>query len=109
MSNSSPIEQRRLKLHAIFESIPGVAKVYFQPPPGVMMKYPCIRYNRDGGEIMHSNDLGYTFHPRYTVTVIDPDPTSDISEKLIRLLPMLQADRNYTADNLNHSVFSLYY
>jgi len=45
---------------------------------------------------------------RYQVTVIDADPDSIIPEK-IEALPMCTFDRQFTADNLYHDVFSLYF
>ena len=44
----------------------------------------------------------------YMVTVIDPNPISDIHEKILRL-PLCSFDRHYTQDNLNHDVYNLYY
>ena len=45
---------------------------------------------------------------RYTVTVIDDDPDSDI-QRIIDQFPLCEFDRFYTSDDLNHWVFDLYY
>lgn len=102
-------EERRLEMHAKMEAIPGVRKVYFQPPDSEQMVYPCIRYSLNGGTHSYSGDYTYMYHPRYSVIVIDPDPTSQIPFDLVQAFPMIQADRNYTSNNLNHSVYTLYY
>jgi hypothetical protein len=45
---------------------------------------------------------------RYLVTVIDRNPDSLIPDK-VAALPMCVYDRFYTADNLNHNVFKLFF
>lgn len=101
--------ERRLEFHAKLESIPGVKKAYFQAPSTVKMKYPCVRYNRDGAWQPHANDRMYQFQWRYSVVVIDPNPDTKIPELLAKSFPHTRFDRFYTADNLNHYVFTIYY
>ena len=45
---------------------------------------------------------------RYQVTVIYKNPDSDLPHRLA-MLPMCTHDRHFTADNLNHDIFNLYY
>ena len=99
---------RRPKLHALLVSILGSNNVYFQPPPTIKMNYPCIVYNRSSGDSQYADNEAYAFTLRYTVTYIDRKPENDIVEKLA-LIPMCRYDRFYTANGLNHDVFSLYY
>lgn len=98
----------RLELQAILEDILGSKYVYFQPPPTVKMSYPCIIYKRDDIDAKFADNGPYTHTNRYSVTVVDPDPDSKIPYK-IACLPMCLMDRHYTADNLNHDVFTLYF
>ena len=65
-------------------------------------------YNRDKESVEYANNKMYTYQKRYQVTVIDPDPDSDIPAK-IRVLPTAIFNRFYTAHNLNHDVFHLYF
>ena len=102
------MSNRRLQLHDILCKISGVKKVYFQPPESVKMEYPCIRYVLEGMPAEYANDRAYRKTNRYMVTVMDKDPDSVIPSEVINL-PMCSFDRFYTADNLNHWVFSLYY
>lgn len=97
---------RRLELHAILVAI--TPNVYFQPPPNDQMQYPCIRYERAKADTRHANGKPYTITQRYLVTVIDRDPDSDIPGKVAQL-PTCEHDRFYTADNLNHDVFNLFF
>lgn len=99
---------RRLKLHEILSSIKGVKKVYFQPPESMKMDYPCIRYNVDNDYNLKANNLSYNHRIMYLITVIDKNPDSNIPDAL-RKIPYCGFDRWYSADNLNHWVFTLYF
>jgi hypothetical protein len=96
----------RLELQALLLTM--APNVYFQPPPTAMMKYPCIVYKRDYSNTEFADDKPYKHRKRYMVTVIDQDPDSDIPEK-VKELPLCLFDRFYTADNLNHDVFKLFF
>lgn len=98
----------RLELQSLLEQLLGGDNVYFQPPPSVRMSYPAIRYERSDIRSNRADNQHYTQTRGYTVTVIDPDPDSEIVEKVSRL-PMCEFDRHYAADNLNHDVFRLYF
>lgn len=98
----------RSDLQTLLIDILGSGNVYFQPPPTVKMLYPCIVYRRDSAKVNFAGDRPYKYMTRYQVTVIDRDPDSDIPAK-IAALPMCIFDRFYTADNLNHDVFKLFF
>lgn len=100
---------RQLKLHEELCDILGSRNVYFQPPETVKMEYPCIVYSRADGDTKFANDMPYTFERRYNVTIIDPDPDSKIIEKMAYNFPKCIYDRHFTADNLNHDIFKIYY
>lgn len=107
------MSNRREEFHYILVDILGTrgqpkSRVYFQPPETIKLKYPCIIYNRSAIDTKHADDKLYNHRRRYTVTVIDPDPDSEILEKILNL-PLCRFDRHYTADNLNHDVFNVYY
>lgn len=99
---------RRLRLHEILVGILGSNHVYFQPPASLKMVYPCIVYQYSTGDTQFADDGPYVFFKRYQITVIDPNPDSEIPEK-VKDLPRCLNDRNYVSDNLNHYVFNLYY
>jgi hypothetical protein len=98
----------RLQLQTKLVSILGTDNVYFQPPPTVKMKYPCIVYHRDSIQTEYADDNPYKSTIRYQITVIDRDPDSLISAK-VGALPMSRFERFFTADNLNHDVYTLYF
>lgn len=96
----------QLDLQTLLETI--APNVYFQPPTTYKMVYPCIRYKRNRIDTKYSNNRIYNNTVGYTLTVIDPNPNSELLEKLL-LLPLCSFDRHYTQDNLNHDVFNIYY
>lgn len=98
----------RLELHEVLCDILGSRNVYYQPPESIKMKYPAIVYSRNRIDNTFANDSVYTQKKSYSVTVIDEDPDSAIVDAM-SFLPRCRFDRHYTADNLNHDVFTIYY
>jgi len=96
----------RLELQTLLESIITSDNVYFQPPPGHLMSYPCIVYNRSKIRTIPADNAAYIKMKQYTVTVIDANPDSVIPDKIIAL-PQCVFDRHFVSDNLNHDVFNL--
>lgn len=99
---------QRQDLHDILVDALGSNAVYFQPPPKVSLTYPCIIYKRERSETVFSDNVPYALDKQYQITVIDRDPDSVIPDK-IAMLPTARHDRTFTADNLNHDVFTLYF
>lgn len=102
------MDQKRIQLQEILETILGSKNVYFQPPESLKMKYPAIRYTRSSIESTYADDIPYRNHKQYELIAIYKDPDSDLPDK-IKSLPMCRHNRHYTADNLNHDVFTIYY
>ena len=98
----------RLELQTRLEEILGSRNCYFQPPASLKMSYPAIRYKLNGIDKINANNLAYIQSRSYEVTVIDANPDSEIPDKVSQL-PMCRFDRYYTADNLNHYVYTIYY
>lgn len=98
----------RLELQSLLESILGSRNVYFQPPETVRMSYPCIVYQRNDEVNQFADNRPYMHDKQYILTVIDKNPDSAILDKIAEL-PRSHYDRHFTADNLNHDVFTIYY
>lgn len=96
----------RQQLQKILEDITD--NVYFQPPTNTVITYPCIIYKRDGSNSEHADNKLYVHTKRYQVTVIDQNPDSDLPDSIIEL-PLCELDRTFTAENLNHYVFTLFF
>lgn len=99
---------QRLDLQAILVDLLGSENVYFQPPSNLQMVYPCIIYKRDDISTIHANNFPYKHKKRYQVTTVDVNPDSNIHDKLADL-PFCAYERSFSADNLNHDVFNLYF
>lgn len=99
-------KDRRLELHTLFKAL--TPNVYYQPPRGVQMHYPAIRYELNRLEPTHADNKPYLLDRGYQVTVIDEDPDSTIAEEISKF-EMCRFNRSYTADNLNHFVFIIYH
>lgn len=98
----------REALQTLLEELLGSRNVYFQPPESKKFKYPCIVYERSGIRTDSANNKRYLKHKRYTVTYIDEDPDSEIPDRILEQ-NHCSFDRHFTADNLNHDVFTLYF
>lgn len=100
------MDQRRDELQALFLTF--CPNVYFQPPASVGMDYPCIRYKRSNVKVEYADNSAYLGKTRYEVTVIDQDPDSGL-RFWVANLPLCSYERHYTADNLNHDVYNLFF
>lgn len=99
---------QRLELQTKLEEILESVNVYFQPPPNLVMQYPCIVYERDNATLKNANNLTYFWRPRYQVTLIDRNPDSDVIDKLAAL-PLSSFSRHFATSGLNHDVFVIYH
>lgn len=95
-------------LEALMEDCNNTPHVYYQPPPSLRLVYPAIVYNFDDIRNNPADNYPYTQNVAYQVTVIDEDPDSVLA-KAVSKLQLCRFDRFYTADNLNHFVYNLYY
>lgn len=96
----------RLEFHALLKTF--VDEVYFQPPPNIVLQYPCIVYTRDFEKAEFADNKPYSREKRYMVTVIDRDPDGDITDK-VASLPKSLFNRHFAADDLNHDVYNVYF
>lgn len=99
---------RRLQLQTLLSGVPEVKFAYFQAPPANMMEYPCIVYDLDNRLMTHANNNPYQSTKRYQLTVMYRDADSKVPDAVANL-PMCSFSRKFTADNLHHQVFNLYF
>lgn len=98
----------RLELQSKLEELLGSRNVYYQPPESKKMEYPAIIYSKKDIRSRYANDATYLNNKCYELIVIDKLPDNKVIDKLLEL-PYCSFDRHYTADNLNHDVFTIYY
>lgn len=102
------MSKARLDLQEFLEILKGDQNVYFQPPASVKMNYPAIVYKLSNINNTHANNSPYIQDTAYQLIYITKNP-DDVMIKTLSKLPMCDFDRHYTADNLNHYSYILYY
>lgn len=97
----------RLELHQELLSLAPHA--YHQPPATVRMSYPCFRYDLSDIETWHADNRSYRNLNHYSLTYISKEPAEDKAHEILEHFKYCRFDRHYTADNLHHYTFELYY
>lgn len=100
--------RNRLDLQALLESLPGIEKVYFQPPENTKLIYPCIIYTFDKFGTEKADNIDYLRRRRYELTLIHRDPDNDLVEKIQDLF-YCNLDRSFKNENLYHYAFTIFY
>lgn len=93
-------------LSKILKDILGSNNVYNSPP--ARMKYPCILYKRDDIYTRNADNIKYTKYTQYSITYIRAKNNETVVNDILDL-PMCSFDREYTSDNLKHTVFTIYW
>lgn len=109
-----PSPSRRGELSELLHKVlnpnaPELANVYFQPPPNVDLKYPCIVYEREDIQVRSADNGPYTMFDSYQVTFIrQSDPDSPVL-RLLMGLPHSSFSRHFATSGLNHDVFVIHH
>ena len=98
----------RLELHEELCDFLGSRHVYFQPPESFKLVYPCIVYERTRNEDIYADNGKYLRRKAYKVTIITSNPDTDMVDRMDDM-QYCRFDRSYTASNLYHFTFVLYY
>lgn len=98
----------RLTLHERLCELLGSTNVYFQPPEGFKLKYPCIIYEIDGSHNLNADDIAYINKRRYVITHIFKDVESDLIDEMLGRFSYCSYDRRFKSENLYHDVFRIY-
>lgn len=83
--------------------------VYYQAPATVHITYPCIIYDLSKVNSMYADNMAYRNAKGYEMTYISKDPSDAKVDELLESFRYIRFDRHYTADNLHHYVFNLFY
>jgi len=98
-------KQSRLNLSEKLHSL--CPNVYFQPPNGTKLKYPCIIYDLDSIDKRNADNAAYTLNDRYSIQYITRDPDDDVKYKIIQMR-YCSAGKFFISENLYHYNFSIY-
>ena len=96
----------RKDLSSVLHTICG--NVYFQPSASIKLSYPCIIYKLEKMNVLYADNDPYRLYDKYSVTYITRDP-DDKNIHRIAMLRLCSFDRSYSADNLHHYAYSIYY
>lgn len=102
----------RVELQRIFEEILGSKNVYFSPPSGTKLRYPCIIYKLKDINTGQADNQNYTSFRVYDVTLIDENPDTGLVDALLNYkFPSSGAKfvTSFTSDHLMHYQFRLYF
>lgn len=97
----------RQAIHNLLLTLPGVAKIYYQPPSNVQLEYPCVIYQRDDVSKKHADNQPYFRKNEWMVTTIEMDSDIPISEA-VGALQTSEFNRSYNNDGLFHNVHILH-
>lgn len=82
--------------------------VYFQPPTGTKIVYPCIIYDLERTNVRYADNAPYALYDLYSIKYITRDPDDPVRNQLV-MLPLCTSENSYTSDNLHHFPFRLYW
>jgi hypothetical protein len=95
-------------LGSILGQEPEAVNVYFQPPGGHTLKFPCIIYALDKLNTSRADNLNYKITPTYEIKVIVADPDTPIPQRLMEDIPTCRFHRTYTENGMHHYILSAY-
>lgn len=107
MANELKWEQIR----DILYTINNTEDVYYDPPSGIQMTYPCFRFVLNNTDQRFADNCSYLRKNRWAITYI----TRDVEDLDIVIKGMLDSFRycthetTFRADNLHQAVFNLYF
>ena len=98
---------KRLAVQTILEKL--VSHVYFQPPEGLKLVYPCIVYTMAAPSIRRANNIStYVKHERYDLTYITKVPEDPKADEILDSFEFISYDRIFITDNLYHHNYTIF-
>lgn len=99
---------KRSDLHEKLRAYYGT-QIFFQPPETVKLRYPCLLYHLDSYDLQFADNKSYISKARYKMRYITKDPDDEKIQGVLNEFEMIKMDNFFTADNLNHYDYTLYY
>lgn len=88
--------------------VASCGRTYYQPTQNTKLVYPCIVYEEIPETVLYGNNTVFAKFPQVQITVIDRDPDSEITEKLVARFPEAKMVNKNVVDNLYHTIYELY-
>ena len=102
------MERTRLTLHEELCEVLGSRNCYFSAPS--ILQYPCIVYTRENPSVNFADNEEYQVTGGWRITIVDANPDSEIPKRLQEHFKhYCSKEQEYSADDLRHFVFMLYY
>ena len=98
----------RLVLHEKLKDFLGSENVYFQPPDGFRLSYPCIIYEFSRLDTRKADNMNYFVNDVYEVTYVDSDPDNDFKKRFLQAFPNSCWGRRYVSSNRYHDSFYIF-
>lgn len=99
----------RLQLHNQLSEILETSNLYYQQPENFRLKYPCVIYNQEPGNIKRAGNTLYGYIKKYSVTFISNIENDNVIPKMLVSFELCTVERTFVSDNLYHYIFTLYY
>lgn len=99
----------RKALELKFYEILDNTNVYFQPAGNVHMKYPCIVFRLDGLYDEKADNKSYYRQRRYLVQHIFKDLKNEKINEFLDMFKLISYETRFTADDLYHDQYVLYW
>lgn len=103
-------EERRLFLHALLqEAFPDVT-IYYRPPGNMLLKYPCIVYDKKALEPSFANMTTYVIGTRYQLSFLSELPGYFDAQLMYALhgpSVVITGNDSYETDDIVHDVFTI--
>lgn len=98
----------RAELDALLRFTLGTTNVYFDPPEGFKLRYPCIVYSFGAHYDRFADSDSYSRMKQYTLTYITKNADDPTVERL-EDLKYCHLNRAYCSDGLFHYAYNIYY
>ena len=88
--------------------VAACGRSYYQPTQNTKLEYPCIVYEEIPETVWYANNTRFETIHQVQITVIDRDPDSEITDKLVERFPESRMVNKTVVDNLYHTIYELY-
>lgn len=97
--------------HPFVKPIDKTRHVYYNPPTGFQLEYPCYVYADARPSVYHADNKKYFNKLAWTITVISRDPECSELAPLLEDLPYCSFNpgSSFTTDGLAHRGYTIYY
>lgn len=85
------------------------ARVYFQPPESVKLKYPCYVYHRAPERTLRADNRLYHRFTKYSLTYITRDPDDSLIDETEDHFRMCRKSGMSSSSGLNNNYYDLFY